>query len=66
VQQVVQEFFDQKELDRSILEMGLDVRKIKLVTQQKITDGYTLLKEIESRLQPQAGETKQAHEEAYE
>jgi hypothetical protein len=62
VQHLVQDLFDQKQIDRSLVEMGLDVRKISLVTQDKIKEGYKLLQNIESKLVPTPGQSKSEHE----
>jgi hypothetical protein len=62
VQSVIQELFDQKELDRSLVDMGMDVRKMKLVTQDKIKQAYGILQEVESKLNPSPTQTKDQHE----
>jgi len=62
VQEIVQILFDQKEIDRSILDLGVEVRKISQITQQSIKDGYGILKSLESQLQPSPSQTKQQHE----
>lgn len=57
--------FDDKEIDRSLVDMGLDVRKIKLIDQNTISNAYNILKEIESKLQPAVGQTPEQHQNEY-
>jgi poly [ADP-ribose] polymerase len=62
VQDLIKTLFDEKEMDRSLVDMGLDVRKIKLIDQTKISSAYKVLQEIEAKLQPAVGQTPQQHQ----
>jgi len=62
VQELVKILFDQKEIDRSIVDLGVDVRRIAQITQQSIKEAYGILKTLESQLQPSPTQTKQQHE----
>jgi hypothetical protein len=62
VQALVKLLFDEKEIDRSLVDMGLDVRKIKLINQNTISSAYNILKEIESKLHPAVGQTTEQHQ----
>eukprot|EP01121_Diplochlamys_sp_Union-15-3_P016227 TRINITY_DN5482_c0_g4_i1.p1 TRINITY_DN5482_c0_g4~~TRINITY_DN5482_c0_g4_i1.p1 ORF type:complete len:479 (+),score=84.01 TRINITY_DN5482_c0_g4_i1:82-1518(+) len=62
VQEVVNMLFDQKEMSRSLIDLGLDVRKMSLITEAKIKDAFKVLKEIEENLQPTATQTPQQHQ----
>jgi len=62
VQELLKILFDQKEIDRSIVDLGVDVRRIAQLTQQSIRDAYGILKSLESQLQPSPTQTKQQHE----
>jgi hypothetical protein len=61
VQSLVKLLFDEKEIDRSLVDMGLDVRKMKLVDQKTISNAYKILQEIEGKLQPAVGQTPEQH-----
>uniref|UniRef100_A0A6B2L8B5 Poly [ADP-ribose] polymerase n=1 Tax=Arcella intermedia TaxID=1963864 RepID=A0A6B2L8B5_9EUKA len=54
--------FDQKEIDRSLVELGLDVRKLSLITRSSIASAYKVLQDIEKNLQPAPGVSKDQHE----
>jgi poly [ADP-ribose] polymerase len=62
VQELIKILFDQKEIDRSIVDLGVDVRRIGQITQQSIKDAYGILKALEGQLQPSPVQTKQQHE----
>jgi len=62
VQEIVKLLFDQKEIDRSLVDLGLDVRKISSITQKSIKDAYGILKSLEGQLQPSPTQTKDEHE----
>eukprot|EP01123_Difflugia_compressa_P004961 TRINITY_DN1648_c0_g2_i1.p1 TRINITY_DN1648_c0_g2~~TRINITY_DN1648_c0_g2_i1.p1 ORF type:complete len:483 (-),score=84.40 TRINITY_DN1648_c0_g2_i1:141-1589(-) len=62
VQEIVTMLFDQKEIDRSLVDLGVDVRKISLITQENIKSAYGILKSLEGQLQPSPTQTKQQHE----
>lgn len=62
MQDLIKTLFDEKEMDRSLVDMGLDVRKIKLIDQTKISSAYKVLQEIEAKLQPAVGQTPQQHQ----
>jgi hypothetical protein len=62
---LIKTLFDEKEMDRSLVDMGLDVRKIKLIDQTKISSAYKVLQEIEGKLQPAVGQTQQQHTNEY-
>lgn len=57
--------FDQTEIDRSLVDLGVDVRRISLVTQQTIKDAWNVLKSLEGQLQPSPTQIKQQHEAEY-
>lgn len=61
VQELVSNLFNQSTLDSSLVDMGLDVRKIKMIDQTSISKAFALLKEIESKLSPAPGQTEAAH-----
>ena len=65
MQDLIKTLFDEKEMDRSLVDMGLDVRKIKLIDQTKISSAYKVLQEIEAKLQPAVGQTPQQHQSEY-
>jgi len=44
------------------VDLGVDVRKISLITQKNIKDAYSTLKSIEGQLQPSPTQTKEQHE----
>jgi len=54
--------FDQQELDRSLVDMGMDVRRMKLVTQDHIRQAFAILQELEGILQPEPGQSESQHE----
>lgn len=62
VQTIVNMLFDQKEIDRSLVDIGVDVRRISQVNQQTIKDAWNILKSLEGQLQPSPTQTKQQHE----
>jgi len=62
VQQIVSMLFDQNEIDRSLVDLGVDVRQIANVTEKSIKDAWNVLKSIESQLQPSPVQTKAQHE----
>jgi len=62
VQDLVNLLFDQKELDRSLVDLGMDVRRISTLTQDTIKQGFSVLKQIESKIQPAPNQTPQEHE----
>eukprot|EP01130_Rhizamoeba_saxonica_P014930 TRINITY_DN65_c0_g1_i2.p1 TRINITY_DN65_c0_g1~~TRINITY_DN65_c0_g1_i2.p1 ORF type:complete len:262 (-),score=58.76 TRINITY_DN65_c0_g1_i2:748-1506(-) len=62
VQDIISMLFNEAELDRSLVDMGMDVRRIKLLTQNDIREAFAILKRLESMLQPSAGQTEQQHE----
>lgn len=61
VQRLVTDLFDQKQLDKSLVELGLDVRRISLVTQDKIKEAYKILSTIETKLKPAPGQLADDH-----
>jgi poly [ADP-ribose] polymerase len=62
VQQVIEMMFNQKTIDRSLVDLGVDVRKMSLITPQSIKEGYGVLQKIEAKLSPAPGQSKDAHE----
>eukprot|EP01127_Copromyxa_protea_P009599 TRINITY_DN2278_c0_g1_i4.p1 TRINITY_DN2278_c0_g1~~TRINITY_DN2278_c0_g1_i4.p1 ORF type:complete len:379 (+),score=44.24 TRINITY_DN2278_c0_g1_i4:210-1346(+) len=64
VQNIIKMLFDQSEIDRSLVDLGVDVRRISLVNLQTIKEAWSVLKSIESQLQPSPLQTKQQHEAA--
>eukprot|EP01125_Pyxidicula_operculata_P022922 TRINITY_DN9686_c0_g1_i3.p1 TRINITY_DN9686_c0_g1~~TRINITY_DN9686_c0_g1_i3.p1 ORF type:complete len:514 (+),score=92.79 TRINITY_DN9686_c0_g1_i3:227-1543(+) len=62
VQELVKMLFDQKEIDRSLVDLGVDVRRIGEITQTSIKNAYGVLKKLESMLQPSPFQTKEQHE----
>jgi len=62
VQEIAKMLFDQKEIDRSLVDLGVDVRKISMITQKAIKDAYGILKSLEGQLQPSPTQTKEQHE----
>lgn len=54
--------FDQKEIDRSLVDLGVDVRQIANITEKTIKDAWGVLKSLESQLQPSPTQTKSQHE----
>lgn len=62
VQKVVSMLFDQKEIDRSLVDLGVDVRQIANITEKTIKDAWGVLKSLESQLQPSPTQTKSQHE----
>eukprot|EP01129_Flabellula_baltica_P002999 TRINITY_DN12865_c0_g1_i1.p1 TRINITY_DN12865_c0_g1~~TRINITY_DN12865_c0_g1_i1.p1 ORF type:complete len:501 (-),score=112.46 TRINITY_DN12865_c0_g1_i1:47-1489(-) len=62
VQEIVNLLFDQQELDRSLVDMGMDVRKMKLVTEEHIRSAFRILKELEGNLQPGPNQSETEHE----
>eukprot|EP01120_Amphizonella_sp_Union-15-10_P017464 TRINITY_DN96_c0_g1_i1.p1 TRINITY_DN96_c0_g1~~TRINITY_DN96_c0_g1_i1.p1 ORF type:complete len:511 (-),score=108.14 TRINITY_DN96_c0_g1_i1:165-1601(-) len=62
VQDLIKLLFDQNEISRSLVDLGLDVRKMSLITESKIKEAFKVLKEIEENLQPTATQTPQQHQ----
>jgi len=62
VQEIVKILFDQKEIDRSLVDLGVDVRKLPMITQKSIKDAFGVLKSLEGQLQPLPTQTKDQHE----
>jgi len=62
VQDLIKILFDQNEMSRSLVDLGLDVRKMSLITEGKIKDAYKILKETEENLQPTSTQTPQQHQ----
>jgi len=54
--------FDQTAIDRDLVDLGVDVRKINQVTQQSIKEAWGVLKTLEGKLLPAPSQTKQQHE----
>lgn len=61
VQELVTNLFNQTTLDASLVDLGLDVRKIKMIDQSSISQAFSLLQQIESKLSPAPGQTEAAH-----
>jgi len=62
VQEIITMLFDQRELDRSLVDLGMDVRRVQLITQNTIIEAFAILKVIEGKLQPSPSQTEQQHE----
>lgn len=62
VQELVANLFDQQTMDDSLVDLGLDVRKMKLIDQGSITSAFETLKQIEASLSPEPGQSAAAHE----
>jgi hypothetical protein len=43
----VQLLFDQNSIDRDLVDLGVDVRRISQVTQKSISDAWSILKQLE-------------------
>lgn len=63
VQQLVQLLFDQNSIDRDLVDLGVDVRRISQVTQKSISDAWSILKQLEGKLVALPTQTKQQHED---
>lgn len=61
VQELVTNLFNQNTLDASLVDLGLDVRKIKFIDQTAITKAFAILSQIESKLSPAPGQSEAAH-----
>lgn len=55
-------FFNQKALDGSISSLGLDVKRMKLITADSINTGFGILKELEANITEDPQFTKEEHE----
>jgi len=62
VQDLVKLLFDQKEIDSSLVDMGMDVRRINDVTQDSIKQAFILLNQLESKVTPDPNLTQEQHE----
>jgi len=61
VQDLIQNLFDQNTLDTSLVDLGLDVRKIKLIDQSSISRAFSILKQIEENMSPAPGQSDSDH-----
>lgn len=65
VQELVRLLFDEKTLDRSLVELGVDVRKVQTLTPADIKAAYVVLREVETSVQAAPGTTKAQHDAQY-
>jgi poly [ADP-ribose] polymerase len=61
VQELIQNLFNQSNMDASLVDLGLDVRKIPLIDQSTISRAFGVLKTIEEHLSPAPGQSDADH-----
>lgn len=61
VQELIQNLFNQSTMDASLVDLGLDVRKIPLINQTTISQAFSVLKRIEESLSPAPGQSDAEH-----
>eukprot|EP01128_Nolandella_sp_AFSM9_P005618 TRINITY_DN2749_c0_g1_i1.p1 TRINITY_DN2749_c0_g1~~TRINITY_DN2749_c0_g1_i1.p1 ORF type:complete len:494 (+),score=79.30 TRINITY_DN2749_c0_g1_i1:2-1483(+) len=62
VQDVIERLFDKNTINRSVVDLGVDVAKMSAITAASIKSAYSVLNQIEGKLQPAPGQTVSAHE----
>jgi len=54
--------FDQNSIDRDLVDLGVDVRRIHQITEKSIKEAWSILKQLEGKLLPSPTQSKQQHE----
>jgi len=62
VQELINLLFDQREIDSSLVDLGMDVRRVHLITQDSIKEAFGVLKRLESKITPSPNQSPDEHE----